>query len=160
MQGEVDQLKEGLRKINNRNSDNSSKPPSADSHKKKNKDVKKRKKKQRPQYGHEGKTRNGFGSVDHTKWLAFERCPQCGNAVTAVPDASVRADQIAELVEKPVEVREYQRPKFKCPVCGWQGYADLALGCREDFSYGVLLSSLVGWLGYDGHLSWAKQRFM
>lgn len=160
LQGEVDQLKEGLRKINNRNSDNSSKPPSADAHKKKNKDVKKRKKKQGPKYGHEGKTRNGFGQVDHTKLLELERCPQCGSAVTAVPDAPVRQDQIAELVEKPVEVWEYQRPKFKCPVCGWQGYADLPLGCREDFSYGALLSSLVGWLGYGGHVSWAKQRYL
>ena len=36
----------------------------------------------------------------------------------------------------------------------------MPIGCREDFSYGGMLSSLVGWLGYGGHLSWAKQRFL
>lgn len=160
LQGEVDQLKEALRKLTNRNSDNSSKPPSADSHKKKNKDIKKRKKKQGPNYGHEGKTRNGFGAVDHKILLPLERCPECGNAVTAIPNTPVRQNQIAELVEKPVEVWEYQRPKYECPICGWRGYAELPLGCREDFSYGAMLSSLVGWLGYGGHVSWAKQRYL
>jgi transposase len=63
-------------------------------------------------------------------------------------------------VSKPVEVNEYQRPLYRCPDCGWQGYGDLPLGCREDFSYGALLTSLVGWLGYGGHLSWAKQRYL
>ena len=72
--------------------------------------------------------------------------------------ARTKRQQIAELVERPVEVWEYERPAYACPVCGWHGYATLPLGCREDFSYGALLSSLVGWLGYGGHLSWAKQR--
>ena len=160
LQGEVEQLKEALRKLTNRNSENSSTPPSADAHKKKNKDVKSRKKKQGPKYGHEGKTRNGFGCVDHTKELELERCPQCGSKLSTVADAPVRKNQIAELVKHPVEIWEYQRPKYQCPVCGWQGYADLPLGCREDFSYGALLSSLVGWLGYGGHLSWVKQRYL
>ena len=160
LQSEVDQLKEALRKLTNRNSDNSSQPPSADSHKKKNKDVKQRKKKQGPKFGHEGKIRNGFGQIDHTLELGLERCPECGSELVAIADAPVRQNQIAELVKNPVEVWKYQRPKYQCPVCGWQGYADLPLGCREDFSYGALLSSLVGWLGYGGHVSWAKQRYL
>jgi hypothetical protein len=68
-----------------------------------------------------------------------------------VRDTPVRRHQIAELVEKPVEVWEYQRPCYQCRVCRWQGYAELPLGCREDFSYGAWLSSLVGWLGYGGN---------
>lgn len=160
LQGEVDHLKEALRKLTHRNSENSSKPASADAHKRKNKDIKQRKKKQGPKYGHEGKTRNGFGCVDQTKELGLEQCPQCGNKLSTVADAPVRKNQIAELVKNPVEIWEYQRPQYQCPVCGWQGYADLPLGCREDFSYGALLSSLVGWLGYGGHLSWSKQRYL
>jgi transposase len=34
------------------------------------------------------------------------------------------------------------------------------VGYREDFSYGALLSSLVGWLGYGGNLPWHKQRYL
>lgn len=160
LQSEVEQLKEALRKLSNRNSGNSSQPPSADAHKKKSKEIKRRTKKQGPKYGHEGTTRNGFASVDQTIELRLDHCPDCGNAVELIADAPVRKHQIAELVEHPVEVWEYQRPKYACPTCQWQGYAELPLGCREDFSYGALLSSLVGWLGYGGHLSWLKQRYL
>jgi transposase len=160
LKAEVEQLKEALRKLSNRNSDNSSQPPSSDAYKKKSKAIKPRQKKQGPKYGHDGTTRNGFAYVNHTVELDLEHCPECGNEVTPIPDAPVRRQQIAELVDKPVEVWEYQRPQFQCPVCGWQGYAPLPLGCREDFSYGALLSSVVGWLGYGGHLSWNKQRYL
>jgi hypothetical protein len=160
LQAEVEQLKEALRKLSSRTSENSSQSPSTDGYKKKSKEIKRRRKKQGPKYGHVGKTRNGFASVDHKIELHCERCPKCGSAVEQIADAPVRRHQIAELVEKPVEVREYQRPKYECSACGWQGYADLPLGCREDFNYGALLSSLVGWLGYGGHLSWHKQRYL
>lgn len=160
LQAEVEQLKEALRKLSSRTSENSSQSPSTDGYKKKSKEIKRRRKKQGPKYGHEGKTRNGFASVDHKIELHREQCPKCGSAVERIEDAPVYRHQIAELVEKPVEVWEYQRPKYECPVCGWQGYAELPLGCREDFSYGALLSSLVGWLGYGGHLSWNKQRYV
>jgi transposase len=160
LQGEVEQLKEALRKLSHRTSENSSQPPSADAHKKKSKEIKRRQKKQGPKYGHEGTTRNGFSCVEHRVELPVEDCPNCGNQVEAVSSAPVRRHQIAELVAKPVEVWEYQRAQYRCPVCGWQGYAPLPLGCREDFSYGALLSSLVGWLGYGGHLSWNKQRYL
>lgn len=147
LQAEVEQLKEALRKLSNRTSENSSQSPSTDGYKKRSKEINRRRKKQGPKYDHEGKTRNGFALVDHKIELDCERCPKCGSGVEQIGDAPVRRHQIAELVEKPVEVREYQRPKYECPVCGWQGYADLPLGYREDFSYGALLSSLVGWLG-------------
>ena len=72
----------------------------------------------------------------------------------------VQRQQVAELVPQLVEVWEYERPWYECPVCGWQGRSPLPPGCREGFSYGGLLSSLVGWLGYGGHLPWAKQRYL
>lgn len=160
LQAEVEQLKEGLRKLAQRTSENSSQPPSTDTYKKKSKEIPRRKQKQGPKYGHEGSTRNGFADVDYRVEVALEDCPNCGSEVERVVDAPVRRHQIAELVNKPVAVWEYQRPQSQCPVCGWQGYAPLPLGCREDFSYGALLSSLVGWLGYGGHLSWNKQRYL
>ena len=63
MSGEIEQLKESLKKLSNRDSQNSSKQPSADAHKKPNKEIKARKKKQGPKYGHKGTTRNGFESI-------------------------------------------------------------------------------------------------
>ncbi len=75
-------------------------------------------------------------------------------------DPPVARQQVAELVSQPVVVWEYERPLSQCPECGWQGRSPLPLGCREGFSYGGLLSSLVDWLGYGGHLPWAKQRYL
>jgi len=160
LQAEVEQLKEVLRKLTNRSSENSSQSPSSDGYKKKSKEIKQRTKKQGPKYGHQGTTRHEFAQVDHTIPLELEQCPNCGSEVEPLKEAAVKRHQVAELVEKPVEVREYQRRQYHCPVCGWQGYASLPVGCREDFSYGALLSSLVGWLGYGGHLSWNKQRYL
>ena len=123
LQAEVEKLKEALRKLSSRTSEISSQSPSTDGYKKKSKEIKRRRKKQGPKYGHEGKTRNGFASVDHKIELHREQCPKCGSAVERIEDAPVHRHQIAELVEKPVEVWEYQRPKYECPVCRWQGYA-------------------------------------
>ena len=161
LEKELEQLKEKLNKLNLRSSENSSQPPSQDGYKKKNKGFEtKVKKKRGPKYGHEGTTRNGFEQVDNQIELNLEQCPVCSTPLDRVESAPVRRSQIAELVSQPVQVNEYQRPLYECPNCGWQGYADLPLGYREDFSYGALLSSLVGWLGYGGHLSWSKQRYL
>lgn len=159
---EVEQLKEGLRKLSGRNSENSSQPPSSDGVKKKSKvkAIKRRTQKQGPKYGHEGTTRNGFATVHHQKLLVPEVCPVCGEKLERMAEGVVKRHQVAELVEHPVEVTEYERPRYACVSCGWQGYSELPLGCREDFSYGALLSSVVGWLGYGGHLSWSKQRYL
>ncbi|MBF2073631.1 MAG: IS66 family transposase [Synechococcales cyanobacterium C42_A2020_086] len=158
LQAEVEQLKETLRKLSNRDSGNSSQPPSSDRYKRKSKAFVPRQRKQGPKYGHEGKTRNGFESVEHHRELTLTHCPACGSALERDETARTKRQQIAELVERPVEVWEYERPAYACSVCGWHSYAALPLGWREDFSYGALLSSLVGWLGYGGHLSWVKQR--
>ncbi len=161
---ELEDLKETLRKLSERSSENSSQPSSQDGYKKKSKPKNfsnpPQGKKRGPKYGHTSTTRNGFETVDHHVELKLENCPVCGSEVEEVTDAPIKRHQIAELVSKLVEVWEYERPLYECGECGWRGYARLPLGCREDFSYGGMLSSLVGWLGYGGHLSWAKQRFL
>ena len=43
--------------------------------------------------------------------------------------------------------------------CGWSGYAPLPWGIKEGCSYGSRLSSVVGWLGYGGNLTWRKQEY-
>jgi transposase len=155
LEKELEQLKEKLNKLSQRNSENSSLPPSSDGYKKKSKGFESKVKKKRgPQYGHEGTTRNGFERIDNQIELNLENCPVCETPLERVESAPVRRSQIAELVSQPVEVNEYQRPLYRCPSCGWQGYADLPLGCRSDFSYGALLSSLVGWLGEVAPQNW------
>jgi transposase len=152
------ELDEELKKLKNRTSKNSSQPPSQDNYQKK-KAVKTGKKKG-PKYDHKGTTRNGFAIVDRQVKLGVCECPECGAGVSEIPGAVVKREQIAELVSKPVEVTEYERGLHQCSSCGWQGRSQLPLGCKEGFSYGGLLSSLVGWLGYGGNLTWSKQRYL
>lgn len=159
LEQQVSQLQEAVNKLKQRSSENSSQPPSQDGYKKANRS-KQKGKKRGPKYGHPGNTRNGFGWVDHAIKLTVSECPVCGSEVEQVVDGTVARQQVAELVSKPVEVWEYERPLYACPECGWQGRSPLPLGCREGFSYGALLSSVVGWLGYGGHLPWLKQRYL
>ena len=76
---------EKLKAINNRNSKDSSKPPSSGFLKRteKAKEVKEEKeegkKKVGGQEGHKGKTRKGFNRVDRYEILSPEACPKCGS---------------------------------------------------------------------------------
>ncbi len=158
---ENEQLKDSLDKLKNRSSSNSSTPPSQDLLKKPS-DKSKRKKGQKrgPKYNHPGKTRNGFGTPDLVVPLEIENCPVCGTSLEPVEGAPQKVQQVAEVVEQPVEIREYRRPLYKCPQCGWSGYSSLPWGVKEGFSYGGRLCSIVGWLGYGGNLTWRKQEYV
>ena len=105
------------------------------------------------------KTRNGFGEPDQIIPLEPENCPVCGTSLERVEESPLKVQQVAEVVEQPIEIREYRRPLYKCPNCGWSGYSPLPLGVKEGFSYGGRLCSLVGWLGYGGNLTWRKQEY-
>ena len=159
-QQEIEQLKEALDKLKNRDSSNSSIPPSADQLKKPS-DKSKRKKgfKRGPKYDHPGKTRNGFGQPDKIIELELETCPMCQAAVEPVTASARKVQQVAELVDQPVEIREYRRRLCQCADCGWSGYSQLPPGVIEGFSYGGRLCSVVGWLGYGGNLPWRKQEY-
>ncbi|EAM50311.1 IS66-like element ISCwa4 family transposase [Crocosphaera watsonii] len=157
-QQEIEKLKEERDKLKNRNSKNSSVPPSSDQLKKPS-DKKKRKKgfKRGPKYDHPGKTRNGFGQPDKIVPLELENCPVCGGSVERDEVVPEKVQQVAEVVDQPIEIREYRRGFYKCPSCGWSDYSPVPLGVKEGFSYGARLSSIVGWLGYGGNLTWRKQ---
>ncbi len=157
-QQEIEKLKEERDKLKNRNSKNSSVPPSSDPLKKPS-DKKKRKKgfKRGPKYDHPGKTRNGFGQPDKIVPLELENCPVCGGSVERDEVVPEKVQQVAEVVDQPIEIREYRRGFYKCPSCGWSDYSPVPLGVKEGFRYGARLSSIVGWLGYGGNLTWRKQ---
>jgi len=97
---------EKLKAINNRNSKDSSKPPSSDFLKlsEKAKEVPEEeeegKKKVGGQEGHKGKTRKGFKRVDRYEILSPEACPKCGSQAWTEIGTSVR--QTARLVAKPL----------------------------------------------------------
>lgn len=157
---QIEELKDSLDKLKNRNSQNSSTPPSQELLKKpSDKSKRKKGKKRGPKYNHPGKTRNGFGTPELVVLLELENCPVCETELEEVEEAPLKVQQVAEIVEQPVEIREYRRPLYQCPNCGWSGYSPMPLGVKEGFSYGGRLCSIVGWLGYGGNLTWRKQEY-
>jgi len=121
--------------------------------------LRKKGKKRGPKYNHPGTTRNGFGTPDLVESLELESCRVCGADVEPVAGAPDKVQQVAELVEQPVSIREYHRRLYRCPKCGWDGYSPLPWGVKEGFSYGGRLCSVVGWIGYGGNLTWRKQEY-
>lgn len=159
-QKQIEELTDSLDKLKNRSSQNSSVPPSADQLKKpSDKSKRKRGKKRGPKYNHPGKTRNGFGKPDQVEQLELDGCPVCGGEVELVEEAPKKVQQVAELVEQPIEIREYHRSLYRCTECGWSGYDPMPWGTKEGFSYGGRLCSVVGWLGYGGNLTWLNREY-
>lgn len=106
-QQEIEQLKEVLVKLKNRDSSNRNIPPSADQLlKPRDKRLRKKGFKRGPKYDHPGKTRNGEGQADQILKLERETCPMSQAAVEPVTARALQVQQVAELVDQPVEIRE------------------------------------------------------
>ncbi len=145
MIGQLQQEIERLKVNQQTNSQTSSKPPSTDlltkSEKPKDAQEFKSEGKRKPggQPGHPGKTRKGFGKIDRYLVLRPEQCPRCGSANFLESPVAVERQQVARLVERPIEVVEYQRQHCQCVRCGdsvaapWA--ADMVPG--QDLSIGL-----------------------
>lgn len=114
-----------LKVSRNLDSSNSSKPPSGDIHKKSEnkkappqKESNQPKKKPGGQLGHQGKTRKGFGRVDRYEILRPEDCVYCGHKAFTTVAVKVEKHSVAQLVERPIEIVEYQRHTCICECCG------------------------------------------
>ncbi len=117
---EIEKLKVRL----NADSQTSSKPPSTDLLKKSEKGKKEEKqaesvkRKAGGQPGHKGKTRKGFGRVDRYELLKPETCINCGGKEFTGKAVKVELQQVAQLVERPIEIVEYERHHCQCSRCG------------------------------------------
>ncbi len=108
--------REGRAKLNatgksRTNSKTSSQPPALDliqkSEKAKVQEEEGQKKKAGRQPGHQGKTRKGFGRVDRYEISQPSVCQWCGSRELSEA-ISLHTQQVACLVNKPIEVVEYQ----------------------------------------------------
>ena len=148
-------------------SQTSSKPPSTDLLNKPEKakasqqpqtDTQAPKRKPGGQPGHPGKTRKGFGKVDRYEILRPQVCPHCGSLEFVEKPVAVQVQQVAQLVERPIEVVEYQQHSCLCTDCG-QTHTPAwpeSIVPGQDLSVG--LQALLVWLGNYGHLSYEKQQ--
>jgi transposase len=148
-------------------SSNSSKPPAGDIVKKS--ETKKspspeesNQPKKRPggQPGHQGKTRKGFGRVDRYEILRPEDCVYCGQKAFASVAVKVEKQAVAQLVERPIEVVEYQRHTCVCECCGNLQAADWTEDIIPGQDLGISLQAFLGWVNNYAHMPYEKQQEM
>ena len=155
----VEQLKERVAKLE-RNSQESSKPPSTDNPNEKNKEAKKRNKRKRKpggQPGHKGIHREWIPveEVDELIPLYPERCDRCHKKQPIGKKANVVKEpfrwQVTEIPPIEPEVTEYQCFTTRCE-CGHINKAYLPEEVAKS-NFGPRLAAIVAYLIAVGHLS-------
>lgn len=140
-------LKQALEKIAkleeqlNRNSKNSSKPPSTDQ--KSNTDGNQKK----PRAPRIGRSRSPFPSdrIDAHVQCSQENCPHCGSVAIELSHIAAEKWQQAELPEVRAIVTEYELLKYSCLECGKNSTASLPSGV-PDSAFGPKLMGLLATL--------------
>jgi transposase len=163
LQQEVEQLKVSR----DLDSKTSSKPPSGDILKKsENKKAPPQEESNHPkrkpggQPGHQGKTRKGFGKVDRYEILRPNDCICCGHKAFASVAVKVEKHSVAQLVERPIEIVEYQRHTCVCECCGNVQTASWSPDIVPGQDLGVRLQAFLGWVNNYAHMPYEKQQEM
>jgi len=145
-----------------KNSSTSSNPPSSDitnpKGKKSNRSASGQKRTRGAQKGHQGTTRNPFAKeeVDNVENLAtMSECPDCHGSVVEDPAYKPKTQQVAELVENPINITEYIRSAFWCASCDKIHYAPLPEGVIENQLLGARLQAIVGYMKGTLHCSYS-----
>ena len=163
----IEELKQEIAKLKisrDLDSQTSSKPPSTDLLKKAEKESteteEQQKSKRKPggQPGHTGKTRKGFDRIDRYDILRPEKCQSCQNHLFEDEPVKVETQQVAQLVENPIEIVEYHRHHCLCRNCGAVTATSWPSQIIPGQDLGVRLQAFLGWLGNYGHLPYEKQQ--
>lgn len=137
------------------NSQTSSPPPSADLIQKSEKlqplEESQPKRKPGGQPGHQGKTRKGFGTVDRYESIWPQECPHCGSTAWLSEPVRVDCQQVAQLVERPIEIVEYRYHTGVCAHCQQPVKAPVAAGVIPGQDLGISLQAMLVWMGNQGN---------
>jgi transposase len=156
LRAEIAELKARIAVLE-KNSANSSKPPSSDIVKppKPKKDKQRRKRKIGAQPGHKQHLRKPLAPelVDEVIKLELTDCPDCGHPLDLAKIEPKITQQI-ELVEKPIAVTEYQQLMYWCKHCKCYHYVALPKEVEKAGLFGKNLIALTGYLKGRGHMSY------
>jgi len=158
------QLKAALEKIavHEKNSANSSKPPSSDIVKPPKdkptvdpKTKRKIKRKKGAQKGHKPNLRKPLAPelIDEIVKLELTACPDCGHKLDLSKTAPKITQQI-ELVEKPFFVTEYQQLMYWCKKCQCHHYVALPQNVEKAGLFGPNMIALTAYLKGRCHVSY------
>jgi transposase len=153
----VDKLEKRVKELESqlgKNSNNSSKPPSSDGYKKPIKNNREKSdKKQGAQEGHEGTTLQMVKTPDKVIKRKVEGVCDCGKDLKRAAIRKVQSRQVFDLVEKLVEVTEYQVEIRQCS-CGMIHEADC--GVKGNAQYGERIKALMVYLNQYQYLPFER----
>ena len=143
-----------------KNSSNSSKPPSSDIAKPGGQPGKSKEKRKRgAQPGHTRHQRTPFqeNEIDHFWDYTLDTCPDCGHDVTPA-DLPPRVLQQIDMVAIPTVVSEHRSLAFWCEHCQKTHFAPVHEEVRKAGLVGPRLTAFVGYLKGACHLSFSSIR--
>lgn len=136
----------------NKDSKNSSKPPSSDGFKKRTQSLRtKSNRTSGGQPGHPGSTLEWSEQVDELVTHPVCECHQCGQQLLDVAVIEWDVSQVHEIPPMGVQIIEHQAEVKTCPQCGEVNRAELPTGANSRIQYGERLKGLMVYL-MDGQL--------
>jgi len=143
---ELEERVRSLERQLNKNSRDSSKPPSTD---RINKPGSLRNKSDRPvggQVGHTGHTLHRVDDPDHTVLHQVHVCSTCGTSLAYVPPIGCERRQVFEQPPVEIAVTEHQAETKICPRCGCLNEAAFPEDVRQTTQYGTRLKAVAVYL--------------
>lgn len=127
----------------NKNSSNSSKPPSSDGFKKKTKTLRtKSVKNPGGQEGHDGKTLELSENPDEVITHTVDKCDICGESLQDVTPERVIIRQIVDIPDVEVKVIEHRAEVKKCPKCRRKNTGKFPKGITNTVQYGEKIKAV------------------
>ena len=90
--------------------------------------------------------------------LKSKECSSCGQLLEMAKSIKIEKQSVAVLVERPIEVVEYQRHHQRCQCCGVVTSPPWSKQIIPGQDLGIKLQGLLVWLGNYGHLPYEKQQ--
>lgn len=136
-----------LEKRLNKNSSNSSKPPSSDGLKRTN-SLRPKHTGRKPggQPGHPGQTLRQSQTPDSSVPVPLDACPECGGDLSTQPVVAIEKRQIFELPPIKIQVTEYQAQRKICPHCGSPVTAEFPSDISAPAQYGPAMQAVMAYL--------------
>ena len=136
-----------LEKRLNKNSSNSSKPPSSDGLKR-TKSLRPKHSGRKPggQPGQPGQTLLHSENLDSSTSIPLDACPQCGGDLSGQPVAAEEKRKVLDLPPIQIQVTEYRAQRKICPRCGSLVTAEFLSGVRAPAQYGPAMQAVMSYL--------------
>ncbi len=148
LEARILELEDKLRKASlQKNSSNSSKPPSSDYYSpKRNKSLREKSdKKTGGQPGHQGVTLKQTPTPDKIVALEADYCNNCGCDIKDVISHSYTKRQVIDIPPITAEVTEFRNHTKHCPGCGNKQSSSYPSGVNSSIQYGPNIESLIAY---------------